>query len=74
MKEFDIEFSYTANGIITVKAKTAEEAAAKVAETLGHGLPHGQDVYYTDSKGEVEFVHGAYDETVAEVSAPRTNL
>lgn len=59
MKDFDIEFTYTANGIMTVKAKNAEDASAKAESILKNGLPHNKDVFYTDSKGEVEFVNEA---------------
>lgn len=56
MKDFDIEFTYTANGVMTVKATTAEEAAKKAEAIFNTGLPLNQDAYYTDSKGEVNFV------------------
>jgi hypothetical protein len=56
MKDFDIEFTYTANGIMTVKAKSAEDAAALAEAILKNGLPLNQDVSYTESKGEVDFI------------------
>lgn len=56
MKKFDVEFTYTSEGVVTVEANTAEEASAKVEKILAGGLPH-VDVYYTDGKGSVEFVN-----------------
>lgn len=62
MKKFDVEFTYTSEGIVSVEAKDAIEAAAKVQEILKYGLPQREALYLSGS-GEVTAVNDLEEES-----------